>query len=704
MKSIKLIIMLHSVLFILTNFENRTFAVENILSGSLKTEQSPAGEKRIIDLINKAGNADADETRLEFLLELNKIPDLEEQLNADVERLIVEIKRWLYDKSLTYFEQSLFKTNDYDFGIQETSPIYPITKIYRARMIFWVTLEHGRYWSIPKIRRERLDMVCRLLEEVRESFPENRLIRMYLGEPTPPSKHYESPEGAPEWAVHQREGIERLADIIEWWIDHRQQMNGEYRGGWDDDCEMWRWWVPVLIAFDDPKIKKAQSILSNGLLSLKKMQLGYTDHVSDVEHTAEPSADALTPMMHIDPENEEWSQKALRLGELMQSYWSGINERGYLQFKSTYFSVDSISSNPTKACDTVYHPRTVQPTLLYWQRTGDERLKRLFSAWMDTWVEAAARVERSKPAGIIPSAIHWPDGGIGGLGENWWDPENHQDESPLYVWPSAMPMMLNTLLLTHHMTKDPKYLEPIWSMAKIRLSYLQNPPKQPPAPGSEAWCGSKLGGLSAIIAKYMLLGNSTRFDQLIKTSATPYTDFRFNGDRELLVSALHNNAQALRINFPGYTSEVRYTDRVLRFPAVFLDNSIYPAVIPTIHQPNTNLLYATLTGDPGDGGYFPINAVRWMTPPRDIAALVTETGRDRFRAELYHFGEKPRDMSAVFYLLNPGTYIFQLVPDGMYTNKEKTVKKITVTDAKTPIAFQLPVKRLCILKIFRADK
>ncbi len=614
--------------------------------------------------------------------------------------MIIEIKRWLYDKSLTYFEQSIFKTNDYDFGIQETSPLYPITKIYHARMIFWVTLEHGRFWSFPKIRRERLDMVRNIMEKVKEDFPENRLIRMYLGEPMPPGKQYESTEAAPEWAVYQREGIERLADIIEWWIDHRQQTNGAYGGGWDDDCEMWRWWVPVLIVFDDPKISRAQSVLSHGLLSLEKMQSGYTDHVSDVEHTAEPSADVLTPMMHIDPENELWNRKALRLGELMQSYWSGINERGYLQFKSTYFSVDSISPDRKKACDTVYHPRTVQPTLLYWQRTADKQLKKLFTAWMDTWVEAAARAERGKPAGIIPSAIHWPDGEIGGLGENWWNPENHSPESKLYVWPSAMSMMLNTLLLTNHMTQDPKYLEPIWSMAKIRLAYLQNPPKQPPAPGSKAWCGSQLGGLSSIIAKYMLIGGTTKFDHLIKTGATPYTAFRFTGNREPLVSALHDNAEALRINFAGYTSEVRYTDRVLRFPAVFRNNGIYPEGIPTIHQPNTNLLYATLTGDPGDAGYFPINAVRWITPPRDIAALVTETGKDRFRAELFHFGEKSRDISALFYLLAPGEYNFKLFSTGTNT-KVHTMKRIVVSDTKIPITFQLPAKTLCILEIRR---
>ena len=73
MKSLKLNIILYSVLFLLTDFESSAFAAESILSGPLNIEQSHAGDKRIIDLINRAGNADNDETRLELLLELTSL-------------------------------------------------------------------------------------------------------------------------------------------------------------------------------------------------------------------------------------------------------------------------------------------------------------------------------------------------------------------------------------------------------------------------------------------------------------------------------------------------------------------------------------------------------------------------------------------------------------------------------------------------------
>ena len=562
---------------------------------------APAKENAVAELIRRAGSAAGDEERLELLRTLHGTPDMDEQVRRDTARMIAEVERWLTDRSLAYFGGPIRKQGDYDFGIAESSPVYPITQIYRGRMHLWVTLEYGGYWNDADERRAQLDKVRAFFEAAHAAFPENPIIRMYLGEPIPPRRDFEPVAGAPAWAVYQREGLEGLADIIEWWVDHRMQENGAYGGGWGDDCEMWRWWVPVLIGFDDPKITAAQARFSTALLSQEHMRGGYTTHVYDVEHTSEDSADATTPMMHLEPGNPAWSGRALRLAELMEHLWTGINDRGLRQFKSTYFSVDTVDPDPRKACDTVYHPRAVQPALLYWQRTGDPALGALFTAWMDTWVDAAARAERGKPAGVIPSAIHWPDGNIGGLGEHWWDPENHTKD-PLYVWPSAMSSMLHTLLLTHHMTGDPKYLEPLRGMAKVRLDYLNTSSGEAPEPGSRAWCGARLRGLTAVLTKHAFLTGSREFDELIDRDSTPYAILRRKGDREPLEKALRQTAQALRLNFPGYTSEVRYTDRVLRLPAIFEENGIRPEAIPGMAIPLVDVLYASATGDPAGAG------------------------------------------------------------------------------------------------------
>jgi hypothetical protein len=641
-----------------------------------------------------------DEVRLEYLKQLRERPNLDISLREDLSKLTTQIDRWLGEQRLDYFGRQVRRDKDFDFQIPESSPLYPLTWLYRGRMVIWYTMESGGVWSIPERRREFFGIARGFFEKAALAFPENKIVRMYLGHPTGPYKEYQAVSGAPQWAVYQREGLERLADIIEWWIDNRVQKNGEYGGGWGDDCEMWRWWVPVLIGFDSPKISQAQARFSTALMDQAHMRLGYTTRMSDVEHTAEDSADVITPMMHIEADNDLWRRRALRLAELMEEFWTSRNERGLLQFKSTYFTANKIDTNPARACDTVYHPRAVQPTLLYWQRTADANLSRLFSAWMDTWVDAAARAERGKPAGIIPTAIHWPDGKVGGLSPDWWDPRNH-GEYTLYLYPSAMSQMTHTLLLTHYITGKAKYLEPIRSLANARLKYLSSRPKKEPAPGTEAWCASKLGGLSSVIAKYRFLTGNTEFDELIAKESSPYIRFKLEGDFGSLVSALGNNAEALRVNFEGYTSEVRYTDRVLRFPTLFTGNEMLSEPAVTFHTPNPSLLYSTISGDPGSAGYFPLNAVRWLTEPRNIAALVTESGTEQFAAELFHFGKGKRPMSAELYLLRPGEYILTLkIKDGK-EQKALTTDDFVVKGSRTRVFFELPPRKLCILNIRR---
>jgi hypothetical protein len=655
-------------------------------------------EDAVAALIQQAGNAEDDEARLEYLKQLRQRPGLDAQLKADADKLIAEIERWVTGSGgwLPYFSRGM-KGFDYDFGIAADSPLYPITRFYLARMIVWRTLESGSIWSYADRRRENLRAARSLFEAARTAFPQNRIVRMYLGEPIPPTRQLAAVPDAPEWAVAQREGLERMADIIEWWVESRMQDDGQYGGGWGDDCEMWRWWVPVLIGFDGPRITAAQAKFSRSLLSQSHLAGGYHSRMTDVEHSAEDGTDAMMPMMHLEPDNPEWKQRALRLVELAETLWMGRNERGLLQFKSTYFTVDEVHSDPVRACDTVYHPRALQPALLYWQRTGDERVGKLITAWMDTWVEAAMSTERGKPAGVIPTAIHWPDGRVGGVGEDWWDPKNHPSETSLYRWPSATGVVVGTLLLTYHMTGDQKYLQPIRAMAKIRLQYLASPPEEEPAAGTGMWCAQAMGFISGSVAKYRLLTGSTEFDELLARERSPYMTFRLRGDEGGLLGALRDNALALRINFPGYTSEVRWTDRVLRFPAIFAAGNMFDEAVPAIRSPDSGILYATATGDPGDVGYFPLNAVRWLTPPRDIAALVTETGQDRFAARLLHFGNETRRMEAELYLLKPGEYRMTLAAqDG---RAAVPVQSLSVTGPRTRVSFELPARMQCTLQV-----
>jgi len=677
-----------------------------LAAGLLSAAETAApGAARYGDFIRAAGNAEVDAARLAHLRKLAHQCGVDGQTLPGLDRLIAFVERWDSPQSrLDFFDREVRRTLGFDFGLGPDSPLQPIADFYLGRMLTWITLEYSDIYPFPEKRAEYLGRARRHFSAAAAAFPENRVMRMYLGEPVPPARTYAAPAGAPAWAVAQREALERLTDVIEWWIDHRMRPNGEYGGGWGDDCEMWRHWVTVLYGFEHPRANWAQAYFSARLLAQPHLAGGYHNRLMDVEHTAEDVSDALTPMMVLAPDNPEWAQRANRLADLMEQLWTGRNERGFLQFKSTYFTSEQVDLTPARACDTVYHPRAIQPALLYWQRTGDARIGRLVADWMRTWVDAAAREERGKPAGILPTAIHWPDGRVGGIGGKWWLPENYT--TPLYDFPSAMSLMLNTLVLTAHLTGEAGFLAPLRTMAAARLEWIRAGRPEAPA-GSRLWCAAKIDQLGSALAKYRAVTGDPSFDALLREErGVPYMHFRLAGDEGPLGTALEALAGILRVNFPAYTQEVRYTDRVMRFPVLYqpgwmleggAPTTVIEAGVMAMGLNRLNLLYQTATGDPGDPLYFPLNAVRWRTPPRDFSALVTDAAPDRLAARVFHFGPDERRLEAELLLLRPGAYRFTLTEAA--GGRPVQSGELAIAPGKRALPLRLPPRVACGLQV-----
>lgn len=666
----------------------------------------PSCSADVQELITRAGNAEDEVARYQILREVIATEDLDATLRHDLEAVLGVVDYWANNTYRPPEPRRRAAENGFLCGffvgkvrldryllprVAEDSPLYPLCCLYRGRMLIHQVIQSGNLRHSPQLREAWCGEGRRLLRVAQQAFPKNRIIGMYLDQPIAGWPGDIQPDGqAPQWANLQRESLEKLAQIIHWWIDHRQLPNGEFGGGWGDDCEMWRWWTPIMIGFDDPKVAQAQELFSQAMFGQEHMKHGYTQYMSDVEHTAEDSKDTITPMLHLHPDDPVWAARALRIADLMETVWTGINQRGTRQFKGTYFNVHEVHPSKQRACDTVWHPGAMQPTMLYWLRTGDPRLTRLFSSWMDTWVDVTARAERGKPAGVIPSAIHWPEGYAGGLEEPWYAP-NIDSQAHLYDWPGNMTMLTSTLLLTHHITGKEEYLQPIRSMAAIRRRYLEQRKVKAAQPGTTQWCASHMGFLAETLGKYRALTQDTQFDDMLLQEANGYTHFRITGQREKLMRDLLRNAEAMRVNWPGYTSEVRWTDRVLAFTSNYVNDYARPP-LPRV---NPALLYASATGDLGRADYLPLNAVRWLTPPRNLAVLVTSAGSADFTAELYHFGDQPREMGAEFYLLDPGTYTLTLKT----SDKVWFQQQFRVTGPRARIAFQVPSRKLCELRV-----
>lgn len=650
------------------------------------------------DTLSRAGNAEEETVRLALFEELARDPGFPPTHRTELGHLTRVARHWAKGDFVAppgeeergengalggffFRRETLGQTT---IPVAEDSPLYPLHCLYRGRMLVQTVIQSttGRVFE-DWIREGR-----RLLEIARAAYPENRIVGMYLDTPIRgwPVEYAADPR-APEWANFQRESLEKLADVIHWWIDNRQAADGSFGGGWGDDVEMWRSWVPVLLGFEDPLIAEGQERLGAGILTQPHMAAGYSDKLTDVEHGAEDSTDTLLPMMHLRPDDPEWAVRCSALLALARERWMAINERGTLQFKSTYFSASQISDVPAHACETPYHVRPLMPVLLHWQRTRDGKLTPFVRAWLDTWVDAL-RADRGKPEGVLPAAIRWPTGGLGGVGPQWFEPQI--DRQAAYNWPRAMGYVTNALLLAHWVTGDPKYLSPIERMVAFREDHRRSTETEPGSPG---WCAAQMDFLDETLAKYRSLFGDSRFDNVLARQGSGYTYFRLTGDMSRLTNELKTAAEAFRVNWPSYTGECRWTDRVFAFWRHYnrARGSAEPLPVP---DPRT--LYSSVTGDLGYGAdVLPLNAVRWLTPPREIAALVTSSSRDGFEAQLFHFGEGKRSFEAELFVLRDGLY--RVETDG--TNA--TLREIALSPSARKVNVMLAPGELTRLRVTR---
>lgn len=663
------------------------------------------------DLLQQAGNTDDDRERHALIVQFSKLPTLNDMQRQESASLAEFARKW-NESGLKFYGASVRgkphrAIGDYDFGVAKDSPLRPICELYRGRMLAWTLIENSTVRTHPKDSKWFKDEAVASFQRVKEAFPKNTVARMYLGEAQPWGRIPDPVKGAPEWAVLQREQLERLGEIIRWWITHRQKADtGEFGGGWGDDCEMWRWWAAVLLGFDDPQITAAQLKFSRSAVTRGHLKGGFNTEITDVEHAAEDTTDNLVPLMVLEPENEKWTTWGLKLGDFMRGVWTGKNERGQLQFKSFYFSATETAPQPQRALDVIANVGALHPALLAWQKTGDVKLGAQICAWLDTWVDATARAENGKPAGILPASIRWPSGAVEGAEGKWWEPIKPGGYMhSYYLWPSVITEITDALMLAHVMTGKESYLAPLRSMAAIRLKHLKNPSEQFKI-GDEAWCADQLaprqnansntGGLVKTLARFKALTGTAEFDELLALEGAEFVIRTDDAGKRELEVALRESLGALRVNFPGFTSEVRSTDRCMRFVQFLAEDYAFDDY-KGVTQPKHELLYRMVTGDK-NAPRFPQMAVRWLTPPKDIAALVTEASTTKFAAELFHFGKEPREMTAELRQLKPGNYRAKLVVDGKPAKLPAEAVKVE-KGRFSRFSFTLPAGKLATLNI-----
>ena len=113
-------------------------------------------------------------------------------------------------------------------------------------MLIWSEVENG--FEVDDFYTEGR----RLLNEASDAFPKSSILPQYFGEAWA-SENQDDSEGNVDndwdWVEPQQRAIQGLTNVIRFWCDQRQAPDGQFGGGWGDDVEIWRNWIPILLGF-----------------------------------------------------------------------------------------------------------------------------------------------------------------------------------------------------------------------------------------------------------------------------------------------------------------------------------------------------------------------------------------------------------------------------------------------------------------------
>jgi hypothetical protein len=181
------------------------------------------------------------------------------------------------------------------------------------------------------------------------------------------------------------------------------------------------------------------------------------------------------------------------------------------------------------------------------------------------------------------------------------------------------------------------------------------------------------------------------FDDLLLADGDPYVRFRLTGEETSLLESLQSSAAALQFNREAFTSEVRFTDRLVAFHGRYWDlQSAEPA--PRL---DTHLLYSVLTGDLGDPFYAPLPSVRWGADPRAFAGRVLVGEEDEFVAEVFSLEAEEATVELQLLRLVSGTYTWTLSCGEDVSTESLEV----VSSGVAALELMLPSGSLCTVRI-----
>lgn len=509
------------------------------------------------------------------------------------------------------------------------NPFYYKSQLFQARYLHAVGLEGAN--------RKRIDQAREMFRELLVIWPDHLGLRELTGQRVPWGPELTRSESdGPDWARHLQETFARHQAVLNWWFTERQASDGQLGGGWGDDVEILRGWVPAacISSACEPAVAGIER-LAEGVWQ-HELRDGYSPDMGDVEHSAEPSADALPTMMFLRYGDPLWVERNLRSAKHIREKFMAINDRGRLQFLSSEFGADGVRRQPQAGGDTGYHARAMKHFLwLAWY--GIPEARDIYLQRCDTWLEATMTESGSKPAGVIPASIFYPSGGIEPpTGMPWYD-----DKSHYYGYPGLPIMVLESFMAAYSLSGDWKYLDAVQAVLDLATTGPLRS-QRPDLPRDHlnnllAQVAHQAG--PNLLAVYRHLTGDRVYDAYLnKLAMTARQRYVAGGRVEDFLASFARPAESLRYNWALRTSEVLQTDRAGLEAAADVMGA-----------------YTGAARDLVDAAT-PTFAVTWITPDVNFAAVVSEAAPRRLRARLYNFNASPMRVGLRPWQLVRGNY------------------------------------------------
>ncbi|MGC9319046.1 MAG: CARDB domain-containing protein [Armatimonadota bacterium] len=465
----------------------------------------------------------------------------------------------------------------------------------------------GRDWSEMIIG----DYVRRVLELDPDNMPATYIYRRIAHVKEPVELQRPGPADAPDWAVWAREALRNRHEIITWWLDNRQQANGELAGHINDDGEFSCNWPSHYLMTGDERIADGLRKLADVAWEMSA-GTGYTVGSRDVEHAAEDQSCTQPQVLLVDYGNPQALERFMTMSSYLD-FWTAINEVGRRQFKSYMFNTKQIWDDPPFDIDQPYCPLSMVGTgHLVWY-THSPQIERIFLEEAESWALACLSTDKGKPAGQIPKEILFRNSEIDPY-EPYPSNPILQKRSSLYRNGAGAYIVQYFIRGAHALTNDDPWAEVValWE------------------PSDE----EKVARAQETLATFRDPDSSWRPSQ---TETDLYDAWRATGDRSWLVGELKEVVrQQIRSRWL-LTEAEPYTDRV--------------------PVPGRTLLSRMFLGDWTSGkSHVSGHWVSWEGGGLDYAALILDARPDHLKALVHSFHERPTPMTMRVWRLPHGRY------------------------------------------------